>query len=134
MSAQPIYFEGIGRRKTAVARVRIVPSTKQSIKVNEDELVEYFKTLDLQTKAIESMSSEIIKEQKFEITVKVNGSGTSSQAEAVRHGIARALEKYDGTLRGVLKKAGFLTRDQRAKERRKFGLKKARKAKQWSKR
>lgn len=134
MSAQSTYFEGIGRRKTATARVRIVPSTKQSIKINDLDLVTYFKTEDLQTKAIESVASSIVAEQKFEISAHVNGSGTSSQAEAVRHGIARALEKYDATLRGVLKKAGFLTRDQRAKERRKFGLKKARKSPQWSKR
>lgn len=128
------YFEGIGRRKTAVARVRITPSTKSSIKINDLELAGYFKTEDLQKKAIESVATEFAKDQKFDITVHVNGSGTSSQSESVRHGIARALEKFDPTLRAELKKAGFLTRDQRAKERRKFGLKKARKAPQWSKR
>jgi small subunit ribosomal protein S9 len=134
MSATSTYFEGIGRRKTATARVRMTPASKQSILINDQDLATYFKTEDLQKKAIESMAQTIVKDQKFEITVKVTGSGTSSQSEAVRHGIARALEKFDGTLRAELKKAGFLTRDQRAKERRKFGLKKARKAKQWSKR
>jgi len=134
MSAQSTYFEGVGRRKTAIARVRIVPSSKQSIKVNDADLASYFKTGDLQRKAVEAISSEVVADQKFEITAKVNGSGPSSQAEAVRHGIARALEKFDATLRAPLKKAGFLTRDQRSKERRKFGLKKARKAPQWSKR
>lgn len=134
MSAQSTYFEGVGRRKTAIARVRIVPSTKQSIKVNDADLVSYFKTQDLQKKAVEALSTEVVADKKFEITVKVNGSGPSSQAEAVRHGISRALEKFDATLRSPLKKAGFLTRDQRSKERRKFGLKKARKAPQWSKR
>jgi small subunit ribosomal protein S9 len=134
MSATSTYFEGIGRRKTATARVRMTPASKQSIVINDQDLATYFKTEDLQKKAIESMAQSIVKDQKFEITVKVTGSGTSSQSEAVRHGIARALEKFDGTLRSELKKAGFLTRDQRAKERRKFGLKKARKAKQWSKR
>jgi small subunit ribosomal protein S9 len=73
-------------------------------------------------------------EPKFDITVTVKGGGTASQAESVRHAIARALIQIDTTLRGTLKKAGMLTRDQRAKERRKFGLKKARKAPQWSKR
>lgn len=134
MSASSTFFQGTGRRKTSVARVRITPATKQSIKINDQDVASYFKTLDLQNKAIEAISSEIVKDQKFDITVIVRGGGTSSQAEAVRHGISRALESYDGTLRSVLKKAGYLTRDQRAKERRKFGLKKARKAPQWSKR
>ncbi len=133
-ATQTKYFEAVGRRKTATARVRITPSTKQSITINDAELATYFKTENFQTKAIEALSSEFVKDQKFDITVKVNGSGTSSQSEAIRHGVARALEKFDASLRTTLKKAGFLTRDQRAKERRKFGLKKARKAPQWSKR
>lgn len=134
MSASSTFFQGTGRRKTSVARVRITPATKQSITVNDQDVASYFKTADLQTKAVAAIASDIVKDQKFEITVIVRGGGTSSQAEAVRHGISRALESYDGTLRSVLKKAGYLTRDQRAKERRKFGLKKARKAPQWSKR
>jgi small subunit ribosomal protein S9 len=134
MATSSKYFQGTGRRKTAIARVRITPSTKQSITINDQALEAYFKTEDLQKKAIQSMSTDIVADQKFEITVKVLGSGTSSQSEAVRHGIARALEEFDKTLRSSLKKAGYLTRDGRAKERRKFGLKKARKAPQWSKR
>lgn len=134
MTAQAKYFEGVGRRKTAIARVRITPSTKQSILINGKEMAEHFKTGNLQKKALEASAIEAVGEKKFDITVMVNGSGSSSQAEAVRHGIARALEKFDASLRAPLKKAGFLTRDQRAKERRKFGLKKARKAPQWSKR
>lgn len=134
MSASSTFFQGTGRRKTSVARVRITPATKPAIKINDQDLASYFKTTNLQHKVTEVIGSEIVKEQKFDITVIVKGGGTSSQAEAVRHGIARALETYDGELRTTLKKAGYLTRDQRAKERRKFGLKKARKAPQWSKR
>lgn len=134
MATSSKYFQGTGRRKTAIARVRITPSTKQSITINDQALEAYFKTEDLQKKAIQSMASDIVADQKFEITVKVIGSGTSSQSEAVRHGIARALEDFDQSLRTSLKKAGYLTRDGRAKERRKFGLKKARKSPQWSKR
>ncbi len=134
MATSSKYFQGTGRRKTAIARVRITPSTKQSITINDQALEAYFKTEDLQKKAIQSMAADIVADQKFEITVKVIGSGTSSQSEAVRHGIARALEDFDQSLRTSLKKAGYLTRDGRAKERRKFGLKKARKSPQWSKR
>lgn len=134
MATSSKYFQGTGRRKTAIARVRMTPATKHSIKINDQDLDTYFKTQDLQKKALQSLAEEIVADQKFEITVHVNGSGTSSQSEAIRHGIARALEDFDKSLRANLKKAGYLTRDGRAKERRKFGLKKARKAPQWSKR
>lgn len=127
------YIEAIGRRKTSTARVRIVPASKQSISINEKDLNEYFKTLDLQVTALEAIAKSGI-EQKFAMTVKLIGGGISSQAQALSHGLARAIEKYDGHLRSKLKKEGLLTRDQRSKERRKFGLKKARKAPQWSKR
>lgn len=133
MTTATKYIEAVGRRKTSTARVRITPASKQSISINERELADYFKTNDLQTVALESLAKSGL-EQKFAITVKIMGGGISSQAQAVRHGMARAIEKYDGHLRSTLKKEGFLTRDQRAKERRKFGLKKARKAPQWSKR
>ena len=109
----------------------LVEATKSSITVNGKELAEYFKTKELQTKAIEALD---LAEVKFAITVKVVGGGINGQAEAVRHAIARAIEKHTPALRGVLKTAGYLRRDTRAKERRKFGLKKARKAPQWSKR
>lgn len=127
------YIEAIGRRKTSTARVRITPSTKQSITLNEKALEDYFKTQNLQITALEPISKSGI-EQKFAITVLLTGGGISSQAQAVRHGLARAIEKHDPQLRAILKKEGLLTRDSRAKERRKFGLKKARKAPQWSKR
>ena len=129
------YIEAVGRRKTAIARVRMTPSTKQSIRINDRDLNDYFKTTELQSRVVESMEkSGIGAEIKFTITAHLIGGGISAQAEAVRHGIARALEKHDSTLRAALKKAGMLTRDQRAVERKKFGLKKARKAPTWSKR
>lgn len=127
------YIEAIGRRKTSTARVRIIPATKQSITINDKQIADYFKTNELQVVALEATTKSGI-EQKFAITVHLIGGGISSQAQALRHGLARAIEKYEPHLRGVMKKEGLLTRDQRAKERRKFGLKKARKAPQWSKR
>lgn len=133
MTESKKYIEAIGRRKTSTARVRITPATKQSVSINEKELSDYFKTNELQVTALEALTKAGI-EQKFSISVKIMGGGISSQAQALSHGLARAIEKYDGHLRPTLKKEGLLTRDQRAKERRKFGLKKARKAPQWSKR
>lgn len=127
------YVEAIGRRKTASARVRLTEASKQSITVNEKELAVYFPTADLQRVVTEAFTT--VKEPgKFKITVVVKGGGVPSQAVAVRHGISRALTIIDKEHRSPLKKAGFLKRDPRAKERRKFGLKKARKAPQWSKR
>jgi len=127
------YFEAVGRRKTSSARVRITPSDKTKVTINELDYKAYFKTEDLQDKSIESLV-KVLPEKSFEITVKVSGGGINGQSESVRLGIARALELFDSELRGNLKKEGFLTRDGRAKERRKFGLKKARKSPQWSKR
>ncbi|MFZ2523408.1 MAG: 30S ribosomal protein S9 [Minisyncoccia bacterium] len=125
------YIEAVGRRKTAVARVRITPATKNSIEVNDKEIESYFTVVDMQNTV-----SQPLKEisGKFKITAKIVGGGMHSQAEALRHGIARAIVSGDEMLRKTLKKAGYLKRDPRAKERRKFGLKKARKAPQWSKR
>jgi small subunit ribosomal protein S9 len=127
------YIETVGRRKTASARVRITPAEKSSYTINGKDLETYFPTKELQSIAIESLTSSKMT-QKFMMTVLVKGGGANGQAEAIRHGIARALIIYDKLLRGKLKKAGFLKRDPRAKERRKFGLKKARKAPQWAKR
>ena len=127
------YIETVGRRKTASARVRMTPATKNSCVVNGKELVEFFPTKELQAIAIESLTSTKMS-QAFLITVLVKGGGANGQAEAIRHGIARALIIHDKLLRGKLKKAGYLKRDPRAKERRKFGLKKARKSPQWAKR
>lgn len=128
------YFEAVGRRKTSVARVRIYPGSKKTtFTINEKPIEEFFATEDLRQTSKDPIVTSEIKEG-FDITAKVNGGGINSQAEALRHGIARALIEFDPELRGVLKKAGYLKRDPRTKERKKFGLKKARKAPQWSKR
>jgi len=126
------FIETLGKRKTAYARVRITPAGKTDIFVNEKRLHEYFPTDEMQTLVKTPFSHA--KDAKFNVTVIVKGGGIHSQAEAVRHGIARALLKFDSNLRGALKEKGLLTRDARIKERRKFGLKKARRAPQWSKR
>jgi small subunit ribosomal protein S9 len=128
------YIEAIGRRKTASARVRITPAPKSTYDVNGKTVEEYFPTKELQATATGSVTEAALTETKFKITVVAKGGGISGQAEAMRHGIARALIEWDKELRGKLKKAGMLKRDPRAKERRKFGLKKARKSPQWSKR
>lgn len=127
------YIETIGRRKTASARVRITPSTKFDITINEKDLPVYFPTDEL--RAIVKDAFEAAETgSKYTVTVRVVGGGVHAQAEAVRHGIARALVLEDEELRKKVKKAGFLKRDPRAKERKKPGLKKARKASQWAKR
>lgn len=126
------YIETVGRRKTSVARVRITESSKTSFLINEEkDLESYFPVKEMQT-IVKQPFAEMI--EKFKVTAHINGGGIHSQAEALRHGIARGLVEFKGELRKTLKKAGYLKRDPRAKERRKFGLKKARKAPQWSKR
>ena len=127
------YIETIGRRKTATARVRMTPASKTSYAFNGKTLEVYFPTSDMQSIVMSAFATSKIA-AKFEVTVVLKGGGIHAQAEAVRHGISRGLNEYDVELRGALKKAGFLKRDPRAKERRKFGLKKARKSPQWSKR
>ncbi|MFT5179511.1 MAG: small subunit ribosomal protein S9 [Candidatus Paceibacteria bacterium] len=127
------YIEGIGRRKESVARVRITPSKKASLTVNDKNLDEYFKTENLQNIA-QAAFNDIELEQKFTVTAKIKGGGTNSQAESLRLGTARALVEFNAELRGGLKKLGYMKRDPRVVERKKFGLKKARKAAQWSKR
>jgi small subunit ribosomal protein S9 len=128
------YFEAVGKRKTATARVRIFPDADFSILINNKKLDSYFSTKELRH-IVETPLKQIAKEAKrFKITVKIRGGGIHSQAEAVRHGISRALVKLDAGLRSSLKSQNFLRRDSRMKERRKFGLKKARRAPQWSKR
>ena len=127
------YIETVGRRKTSVARVRLYPAGKTTFVINEKDLSTYFPTQELQL-IVKDPFTQVKSEGKFKISVLVKGGGIHSQAEAVRHGISRALIEGDIQLRGTLKKAGLLTRDPRMKERRKFGLRKARKSKQWSKR
>ena len=127
------YFEAVGRRKTASARVRLFVSPKTSYEVNGKELEVYFPVKEMQLTVAEAFVVAKPAE-KFHVTVKVQGGGISAQSEALRLGIARALLLYDVESRGKLKKAGMLKRDARAKERRKFGFKKARKSPQWSKR
>lgn len=132
-SASGKYIETVGRRKTSSARVRIVEGGKEGITVNGKELAVYFPTAELQM-IVTSAIAKAKAPATFAVTVVARGGGVHSQAEAVRQGLARALVKYDAELRARLKKLGYLKRDPRMKERRKFGLKKARKAPQWSKR
>ena len=130
-SAKP-YFYGTGRRKKSVARVRIVPGTGV-ITINGRDVDEYF-GLDTLKLIVNQPFAVTGTEGKFDIIARVNGGGFSGQAGAIRHGISRALLQYDAELRSALKKAGLLTRDPRMKERKKPGLKGARRAPQFSKR
>lgn len=127
-----VNYYGTGRRKTSVARVRLVPG-EGTIVVNGRPLDQYFglKTLELIVRQPLNVTDAI---GKYDVIAKVEGGGPTGQAGAVRHGIARALLRVDAEYRPALKKAGLLTRDPREKERRKYGLKKARKASQFSKR
>ncbi len=127
------YFEAVGRRKTAIARVRLYAAKNTSYTCNTKSLESYFPTEELRT-VVQSPLQHMTREQKYEVSIVLRGGGIHSQAEAARHGISRALITADPELRKPLKQLHFLTRDERAKERRKFGLKKARKAPQWSKR
>ncbi|MEF9866277.1 MAG: 30S ribosomal protein S9 [Oscillospiraceae bacterium] len=126
------YFYGTGRRKNSVARVRVYNGTGKVV-INDREMDDYFglETLKLIVRQPLVLAGV---EGKFDVIVRVSGGGVSGQAGAIRHGIARALLLYDENLRGALKKAGFLTRDPRMKERKKYGLKAARRAPQFSKR
>ncbi|KKQ46938.1 MAG: 30S ribosomal protein S9 [Candidatus Yanofskybacteria bacterium GW2011_GWC2_37_9] len=133
------YFEAVGRRKTSTARVRILESSKASFIVNGVDSKEYFKTEGERRLILDPMikgqkTGEGKAGLKWNVEAHVSGGGVHSQAEAIRHGLARALATFNPENRGGLKSLGYLKRDPRAKERRKFGLKKARKAPQWSKR
>jgi len=125
-------FYGTGRRKSSIARVYIKPG-KGTITVNKRDLDEYF-GLEALKVVVRQPLVAVDGLTKFDITVTVKGGGTTGQAGAIRHGIARALCKVDEEYRPVLKKAGYLTRDPRMKERNKYGLKGARRAPQFSKR
>ena len=126
------YFYGTGRRKNSVARVRVYSGTGKII-INDRDIDDYFGLETLKLIVRQPLAVAGV-EGKFDIVVRVSGGGVSGQAGAIRHGIARALLQYDENLRGELKKAGFLTRDPRMKERKKYGLKAARRAPQFSKR
>ncbi len=129
------YIEAIGRRKTAAARVRLLPGGAGVFTVCEQKLDDYFKTAEQRRIAREVFALHEEAKGNYGVSARVSGGGLASQAEAVRHGVARALVAVEPELRKKLKKAGFLKRDPRAKERRKFGRKgKARKGPQWSKR
>ena len=127
-----IAYIGTGRRKKSVARVRLLPGTG-NITINKRDIDEYFglETLKMIVRAPLVLTNL---SEKYDVNVNVYGGGTTGQAGAIRHGISRALLELDAELRPALKKAGLLTRDPREKERRKYGLKKARKASQFSKR
>jgi small subunit ribosomal protein S9 len=131
------YFEGIGRRKSAVARVRFYPGarpTKHVVLINDREPKEYFPLKRLLDDLMRPLKIVRTVPEKFSITVKVSGGGVSAQAEAVRLGLSRALVEFAPEFRKELKDLGFLTRDARVVERKKYGLRKARRASQWKKR
>ena len=127
------YFETIGRRKTAVARVRLYTKGDKEFIVNDVSYQKYFAMPEDQENAVASMKKMKCLD-KFRVTVVVKGGGHSAQAEAIRHGTARVLVDFNNNFRKRLRKAGFLTRDPRMRERKKFGLKRARKSPQWAKR
>ena len=128
-----IQFWGTGRRKKAIARVRLVPAGSGAIIINDRSLEEYFPMGTLQF-TVKQPLKEVEAEGKYDVLVNVAGGGYTGQAGAIKLGIARALLEAEPETRAALKKAGFLTRDPRAKERKKYGLKKARRAPQFSKR
>jgi small subunit ribosomal protein S9 len=127
------YFEAIGRRKTAVARIRLFTKGDKEFIVNDQPYLKYFQTVEDQESATASMKKMKCLD-KFRITVIVKGGGHRAQAEAIRHGTARVLVDFNANFRKRLRKAGFLTRDPRMRERKKFGLRRARRAPQWAKR
>lgn len=132
------YYEAVGRRKTAIARVRLFTikpfeGDEGKITVNERSYQQYFPTMDLRQIA-EASLRRLKSLNRFEIVARISGGGIHAQAEALRHGIARSLVDFNVDFRKKLKKVGYLKRDPRAIERKKFGLKKARRAPQWAKR
>jgi small subunit ribosomal protein S9 len=127
------YYEATGKRKTAIARVRLSTEGEKTIIVNEKPFDKYFSTKEMQDIAFSPLE-KMKAVGHFRVTVLASGGGIHAQAEAVRHGISRTLVKYNADFRKRLRRAGFLTRDPRARERKKFGLKRARRGPQWSKR
>jgi len=126
------YIEAIGKRKEAIARVRLIKD-KPGFIINEKTIEEYFPLQNYHKKILDPFKTTDL-ENTFFVSIKVKGGGMTGQADAIRLGISRCLVKIDEKLKPALRKAGFLTRDSRVVERKKYGLKKARKAAQWSKR
>jgi len=126
------YFEAVGRRKSAVARVRLF-TRAGDFSVNGKPYEQYFSTIELRS-IVEDSLKKMKLLGRFRVSAKMSGGGMHGQAEALRHGLARCLVKFNPDFRKRLRRAGFITRDPRAKERKKFGLKKARRAPQWAKR
>lgn len=131
--ATPTYINAVGRRKTAIATVRVTTAAKPSITVNGKTPKEYFKTNE-RAKIAEEALVLADSAETYAVSAHVEGGGVAAQAEALRHAISRAITEAEPKTRATLKTAGLLTRDPRAKERKKPGLVKARKRKQWSKR
>ena len=131
--AEKIQYLGTGRRKTSVARVRLVPG-EAGVTINGKDMREYFGGRELLAKIVEQPLELTETLNKYGVKVNVNGGGNTGQAGAIRHGVSRALIVADESLRGALKEAGFLTRDSRMVERKKYGKKKARRSPQFSKR
>ena len=131
--AEKIQYRGTGRRKTSVARVRLIPGGK-GIEINGKTMADYFGGREILSKIVEQPLALTETLDKFEVKVNVIGGGNSGQAGAIRHGVARALILADETLKGALREAGFLTRDSRMVERKKYGKKKSRRSPQFSKR
>jgi small subunit ribosomal protein S9 len=127
------YFEEVGRRKTAVARVRLFTQGEKMFLINEKPLKDYFPGHELEQIVLSPLEKMNCLD-KFRVMVRVKGGGVHAQAEAVRHGLSKALTLFNSDFRKKMKKAGFLTRDSRMRERKKFGLKRARRAPQWQKR
>ncbi len=127
------FYQGVGRRKTSTSTVRLYEKKGGGFSINEKDLKDYFTENNLQ-KTVRDPLEDLNFSDKFFVSVKVSGGGRKSQAEAVRHGIARALMNFDEELRKQLKISGYLTRDPRMRERKKPGLKRARRAPQWRKR
>lgn len=133
MSNESQYFEGIGRRKTSTARVRIFPGGKGNLTVNDRPGTEHYTRVGDLTEVFAPLS-KVGMDKAFDVTVVVNGGGPTGQTEATRLGVARALVEFNPDLKSALKDEGYLTRDPRAKERKKPGLKRARKAPTYTKR
>lgn len=131
--AEMIQYRGTGRRKTSVARVRLIPGG-QGIEINGKTMADYFGGRELLSKIVEQPLALTETLDKFEVKINVIGGGNAGQAGAIRHGLSRALVEADETLKAALREAGFLTRDSRMVERKKYGKRKARRSPQFSKR